>query len=132
MRKELDNLLCERYPKLFVNRNGAMTETAMSWGFSCGDGWFDLVDTLCRNIQSHIDNNSRSGHEIPQVTVDQVKEKFGTLRFYCTGGDELIRGMIWFAESMSSRLCETCGNPGERQPGGWVRTLCKEHANASI
>ena len=24
------------------------------------------------------------------------------------------------------------GNPGERQPGGWIRTLCKEHANESI
>jgi hypothetical protein len=61
---------------------------------------------------------------IPQVTLDQVKEKFGTLRFYYTGGDEYIHGMVTMAESMSGVICEECGNPGERKGGGWVRTIC--------
>jgi hypothetical protein len=127
MRDELDALLCERYPKMFVNRNKDMTESCMYWGFSCGDGWFDLIDELCNNIQSYIDNNSSPDKIIPQVTVDQVKEKFGTLRFYTSGGDRLIDGMIWFAESMSGRICETCGSPGSRREGGWVTTLCDKH-----
>ena len=99
MREELDSLLCQKYPKMFVNRNKSMQETCMYWGFECSDGWFDLIDELCSSIQSYIDNNSRAPDRIiPQVTVDQVKEKFGTLRFYTTGGDRLIDGMIWFAE----------------------------------
>jgi hypothetical protein len=61
---------------------------------------------------------------IPQVTLDQVKEKFGTLRFYYTGGDDYISGMVSLAESMSGVTCEDCGNPGERKGGGWVRTIC--------
>ena len=128
MKTELDELLCKNYPKMFVNRDAPMTETAMCWGFSCGDGWFDLIDELCANIQGYIDANSRPDRPIPQVVVDQVKEKFGTLRFYYTGGDELIKGMAWFAESMSGRICETCGNPGKQRSGGWVRTLCEAHA----
>lgn len=126
MKTELDELLCERYPKMFVNRHASMQETAMCWGFECGDGWFDLIDTLCATIQGYIDSNP--GKNIPQVVVDQVKEKFGTLRFYTSGGDDMTRGMIWMAENMSGRICETCGNPGKQRGGGWIRTLCDEHA----
>jgi len=62
---------------------------------------------------------------IPQVTLDQVKEKFGTLRFYYSGGDDYISGMVTMAEAMSGVTCEGCGNPGERRGGGWVHTYCE-------
>jgi hypothetical protein len=28
----------------------------MHWGLACGDGWFSIIDTLCWQIQRHIDN----------------------------------------------------------------------------
>jgi hypothetical protein len=62
---------------------------------------------------------------IPQVTLDQVKEKFGTLRFYYSGGDDYISGLVTMAESMSAITCESCGNPGERTGGGWIKTICE-------
>jgi len=65
---------------------------------------------------------------VPQVLVTQVKEKFGTLRFYYYGGDEKIDGMVRMAESMSALTCEECGAPGKSRSGGWVRTLCDTHA----
>jgi hypothetical protein len=61
---------------------------------------------------------------IPQVTLDQVKEKFGTLRFYYSGGDDYIDGMVSLAESLTGVTCESCGNVGERRGGGWVHTYC--------
>jgi len=64
---------------------------------------------------------------IPQVILDQVKEKFGTLRFYYIGGDDYIRGMVTMAESMSGVTCEECGKPGTQTPGGWIKTVCVEH-----
>jgi len=175
MKQELDELLCEKYPKMMVNRNAPMTETCMCWGFECGNGWFNLLDILMGNIQNHIDWRERQRdvaikfnkiseqlktgdstlfdeeyknltsldfkekrrqelidrypidvpEPITQVTLDQVKEKFGTLRFYYTGGDDYIRGMVSMAESMSGVICESCGNPSEVQnDGGWMRSIC--------
>ena len=157
MRKELDELLCEKYPKIFRDRNAPMNQTCMCWGFDCGDGWFNIIDMLCANIQSHIDNIERQqGYTIEwnknvndpdfewtafvnreerpvpelidQVVAIQVKEKFGTLRFYYNGGDDFINGLERMAESMSAVICEECGNPGKSRSGGWIRTLCDKHA----
>lgn len=64
---------------------------------------------------------------VPQVVADQVKEKFGTLRFYYHGGDEYISGLVAMAESMTAVTCEECGAPGKQRHGGWIRTLCDEH-----
>lgn len=139
MSPELDKLLCDRYPKIFTNRHGDMSTTAMCWGFECDDGWFNIIDQLCASIQSHIDmserrrehalrNNQEAKDACPQVIAFQVKEKFGTLRFYISGGDDSVRGMIRMAEAMSSVTCEVCGTPGKTVGETWIRTLCETHA----
>ncbi len=143
MKLELDQSLCEKYPKMMVNRNKPMTETCMCWGFDCGDGWYNILNQLMGNIQNHIDWKEKQRNWtiewnkehpdelrevpelVPQVTLDQVKEKFGTLRFYYTGGNDYISGMVAMAESMSGVTCESCGNPGERRGGGWIHTYCQ-------
>jgi hypothetical protein len=137
MKQELDKLLCEKYPKMMINRNKSMQETCMCWGFECGDGWFNVLDQLMGNIQHHIDWNNKNfekGYtqykQVPQVTLDQVKEKFGTLRFYYTGGDDVIDGMVRMAESMSGVTCEECGNSGTTGGQGWLVTLCETHRTA--
>ena len=124
MKQELDELLCKRYPQMMINRNLPMTETCMCWGFACGDGWFNILDQLMGNIQHHLDWKNKNGPVVAQVTLDQVKEKFGTLRFYYSGGDDYISGMVSLAESMTGVTCEECGNVGERRGGGWVHTYC--------
>ena len=125
MKQELDTLLCERYPKLMVNRNLPMQETCMCWGFDCGDGWFNILDQLMGNIQHHIDWKNKKEEVVAQVTLDQVKEKFGTLRFYYTGGDDVIDGMVRMAESMSGVTCEECSAPANTHGPGWIRTICE-------
>jgi hypothetical protein len=131
MKLELDELLCSKYPKIFVNRNADMTTTAMCWGFSCGEGWFNILDQLCHNIQSHIDWHNRETVKIPQVVAVQVKEKFGGLRFYYDGGDDYISGLASMAESMSEVTCEECGAPGQRRGQGWIYTACDAHTKPS-
>jgi len=63
---------------------------------------------------------------IPQVVAHQVKEKFGTLRFYYSGGDDEIRGMVDFAESLTYHICEDCGrfHNDVGQTPGWIHTVC--------
>jgi len=125
MRQELDEKLCKDYPKIFANRHGDMKTTAMCWGFDCDDGWYPLINLLCREIQWHIDHNAKI--ETTQFVASQVKEKFGTLRFYGDGGDDKIHNFIWFAESVSAITCEKCGAPGKRRGHGWIYTACDSH-----
>ncbi len=130
MKKELDSYLVEKYPKIFINRYGDMKQTAMCWGFEHGDGWFWLLDQLCNSIQRYIDNQNsfrKESEKVSQVVATQVKEKFGTLNFYFSGGDDYIDGMVRMAENMSANICEFCGsteNVGSTQ--GWISVICKE------
>ena len=132
MNEKLDELLCQRYPKMMVNRDKSMMETCMCWGFECGDGWFNILDQLMGNIQHHIDWKNKKEEVVAQVTLDQIKEKFGTLRFYYSGGDDIIDGMVRMAESMSGVTCETCGSPGTQTQGGWIKTACAAHRVESV
>lgn len=52
MTPELDKKLCDKYPKIFQDRNADASVTAMCWGFP-GDGWYTLIDKLCAVIQGH-------------------------------------------------------------------------------
>lgn len=123
MRKELDDLLCARYPAIFANRREPINSSCMGWGFSCGDGWFDLIDTLCERLQFWTDRNNA-----PQVVATQVKEKWGMLCFYYWGGNNEQSGMVDMAEALSERICEECGKPGRRLVHGAYMTRCDEHA----
>ena len=155
-----------------------MSQTCMCWGFAHGDGWFNIINALCSNIEHHVKwkreqrakallfnrklkraiaandptvlynpkwadkewhinecvekFRTHAFEEVPErverVVVEQVKEKFGTLRFYYRGGDEQVFGMVRMAESMSACTCEVCGSPAQTgQHGGWVGTLCEQH-----
>lgn len=127
MKDELDEQLVKKYPKIFRDRYEDMTKTAMCWGFECGDGWYQILDSLCGQIQHHIDWQNKTEEKVKQVVAVQVKEKFGGLRFYYEGGDEQIYGMVRMAESWADNTCEVCGHPGKSRGGGWIKTLCDEH-----
>lgn len=61
-------------------------------------------------------------------TVAQVKEKFGSLRFYLYTVDDVSNAVTTYAEAMSTDTCEDCGCPGKTYRMGWYRTLCPTHA----
>jgi|LauGreDrversion4_2_1035121.scaffolds.fasta_scaffold66292_4 hypothetical protein len=133
MKEEFDKLLCEKYPKIFRDRHAPMTETCMCWGFEIGNGWYQIIDSLCGQIQHHVNWKQEQkekygrGEGCQQVVATQVKEKFGGLRFYYEGGDAVVDGMVRMAESWANHTCEECGKPGGMRHGGWIRTLCDEH-----
>jgi hypothetical protein len=52
MRTELDEALCAKYPLIFKDRNADMRTTAMCWGICTGDGWYNILDTLCGLLTS--------------------------------------------------------------------------------
>ena len=69
-----------RFPILFQNRKKSMQETCMCWGIECPIGWYNILEQLCTYLEFH--NQQFSKEYGIAVVADQVKEKFGTLRFY--------------------------------------------------
>lgn len=117
--------LHQRYPEMFSGQYG---------GVAVGVGWWPIIESLCSQIDSHLKHRNGLAKQypdqhkpVPQVVVEQIKEKFGGLRFYYQGGDDTVYGMVRMAESWAGRSCEDCGNVGKRQGEGWVRTLCDFH-----
>lgn len=121
MNEENRKYLEENFPKIFSGKYG---------GLAVGDGWFNIIKNTCHIIQSHIDwkNDQKEkygrGDGCTQVVAQQVKEKFGTLRFYYQGGDEFVRGVVDMAERMTGCTCEKCGDIGEQRGGGWIHVYC--------
>jgi hypothetical protein len=100
----------------------------IQFGFECGDGWYMLLKTLMSSIEWHLDpSHSFPTKERLPFQIDQIKEKFGGLRFYYSGGDERIHGMVSLAESLSYQICEKCGSTKNvKQTSGWITTLCED------
>lgn len=73
-------------------------------------------------------------YSVEKITVAQIKQKFGSLRFYYDGnGDDTIRGMVQLAEYISSHTCEITGNAGSIHKSGdgyssWYRALSETKA----
>jgi len=184
MKAELQEKLFSKYPKIFGDRTKLMTETCMCWGIETGCGWYNLIDTLCEaltytyttSIEVDEEDGKRLGIkpyksevgdsyyftvEPPQVIATQVKEKYGTLRFYYRFElDEkiiylletkkypdlekvndrfynFIDGVVHFAEIASGRTCEITGQSGELHASGgsmdgWLKVLNKEYAKTAL
>jgi hypothetical protein len=74
--------------------------------------------------------NDKKDLEYFPVKFDQIKEKYGGLRVYFSGGDEYVEGLVSMAEAMSYKICDVCGNKGEPNKEGWISTRCEAHRNS--
>ena len=70
----------DKYPILFQDSKKPMTETCMCWGIECPIGWFHILEQLCTVLEFY-NMEFVKNHGIAIIAA-QVKEKFGTLRFY--------------------------------------------------
>jgi hypothetical protein len=153
MDNNIQQMLYNKYPKLFRQKDLSAQETCMCWGISCGKGWFKIIDEACEKLQKLADENGVS------IEFVQVKEKFAELRLYTDiiypDGHKLhttvvdiagvgsfikeepeqiwkdVQRIVGDAGEKSLNTCETCGEPGKPREGGWVVTLCDEHAKKS-
>ena len=150
--KNLDDLI-EEYPEFFKVEERATGDGPkmpfVLFGFECGNGWYTIIATLIKWIKFNVENN-----DYPMIIVDQVKEKFGGLRFYyefepfdehewksyrkkdtdeekiewLAKASQKIDGAIDLAESLAYRTCEVCGSTDEVTTEGprWIVTKCKK------
>jgi len=122
MNKENTELLFKQYPILYSSHTWPDTKALMCYGFACGNGWFDIIWDLSELLEG-------------KCKAVQVKEKFGTLRFYVSYNKGLskqeIENMNVYIRhfgAVSGFTCELCGEFGKiRKDIGWIRTLCPWH-----
>jgi len=123
MKKELQEKLFKDFPKIFkYTKKKTKPIIPMAFGCECGDGWYPLINSLCKTLQWQVDNNKE-----PQPVAVQVKEKFGGLRFYIESGSDKIYDIISVYENISFIVCEECGmttSTTKREKNHWMFTLC--------
>lgn len=91
------------------------------FGVECGDGWKDILAPIFEYIENYNKNKS----EDDKIIIEQVKEKFGTLRFYCSFYTDELENLINDAEKKSDITCELCGSTDNvGKTGGWITTMC--------
>ncbi|KQT51180.1 hypothetical protein ASG43_21485 [Aureimonas sp. Leaf454] len=95
------------------------------FSFEFGPGWGPIMDELCRRVDAVLDDDWKDGQSFQWT---QCKEKFGSGRFYNSGPDEVERHVDW-AEAVTLRTCEQCGQPGIMRRDGWFGVRCDEHAS---
>lgn len=126
---------------------GIIDDNYGAFGCEVSDGWYDVIYGLCAEITELY---KKQGQPI-DIVVDQIKEKYGTLRFYyhhegedkgntidCPGvslrflpnDSELHRQVVEIVhkwEKKSGEVCEKCGKPGVlRNDLSWILTLCDD------
>lgn len=83
-------------------------------------GWLGLLE--CFSIfAGALPEEIRSG-----VTIQQIKEKHGTLRIYCYAPDEIFE-LVGAAELASYAICGVCGGAGCMRGPGWISVRCDAH-----
>lgn len=116
--------LYKKYQHLFTKQNG---RAFAMFGFECGDGWYKILEQLIDQIDSYIQQKYKDKEFDFQIV--QIKEKFGGLRFYFDGGDDVIHELTRLAENLSYNTCEYCGsNQNIFRSHGWIVTACHDCA----
>lgn len=104
----------------------------IGWGkwISCDKGWYKII----------VETNQKLRFLYPTYEIHQIKEKFGTLRYYygipydeSNEVDSLVYSIMADvasnAENRSAYYCEVCGSMGRtRERNYWYKTLCKDCA----
>jgi hypothetical protein len=119
MKRKLAEKIMNDFPDMFIKiGRGANRETMIGNHIYCGDGWFDIIYNLCKEIYPM------------RPQIQQIKEKFGGLRFYASFPSDYSKQaweIIRKAEEEASVTCEICGKKGERRVrNGWLSTECDE------
>jgi len=99
-----------------------------SWADEIPQGWYiafgeQMIDEL---------NDLLIKYDfVTHYSIAQIKEKFGTLRWYDNGVPEagVDEFYAWEDkyERLSAKTCIVCGAPGEIRHNRWIEPLCDEH-----
>jgi len=87
------------------------------------EGWrIAFGEQMCEEIHQELVKNNL----VDKYRVNQIKEKYGTLRWYGSNSTEEIDKIISKYEHISAHTCIKCGAPAKWRSTGWIIPFCDE------
>ena len=95
------------------------------------DGWYKLLFDLCENIEIKLNGKKYKN----LFKVEQVKQKYGQLRFYTNicENNNMYNNLVELIENFEERslgICEFCGENGKTiWENRWAYVKCEKCQN---
>lgn len=125
--KEKNKELIERFPFLMPhNRWTDKMPEDFDYSYTeldaMPDGWRKAFgEQMCEEIREEL---VRVAY-LDKYRIAQIKEKYGTLRWYDFGCTErMLCEIIPKYEHLSARTCIRCGSPATKVSTGWISPYC--------
>lgn len=136
MKATKERRIFETFPRMY--RLHKRINSQMERGFTCGDGWYDIIWRMSERIEPIVCEFEAARecvepHPMTVPAIRDVREYDGYLRVrvipHELATSEILAAII-DAESESVMVCEACGQPGKPLTiGRKTLTLCQRHMN---
>ena len=118
-------LFCLKYP--FYKARNVWTDKSCGYTFTLYDeipeGWRKAFGKqLSKDLKKALVN----AKQLKTFRFTQIKEKYGSLRLYCSGASDEVWNVINHYESISTKYCIKCGKPAVYETKGYISYLCEE------
>ena len=118
IQQRYNKMLCDCYPFLKIEGSDSYEYI---WLDFMPEGWRKAFGVkMCAEIEKLCLEQS-----IYPVIFD-IKEKYGSLRFYSTSGPVGLDKIVEKYERLSVHTCIDCGKPAEWLTMGWIEPVCEE------
>lgn len=122
--------LCTKFPFLKI-ADWRTDEVPENYDYTCiwlddlENGWRSAFGIqLCTELAAALEKEGK----LETYLIDQIKEKFGELRWYDHGGTRETDEIIEKYTELSRRTCKNCGAPATKISTGWISPWCDECA----
>lgn len=93
---------------------------------SLDEGWLRRFGIdMCKDIRKQLIKDKM----LFSFRIMQIKEKYGTLRFYVASASREIYSIINKYEDISFSTCICCGEPAKYITSGWISPFCEHCVN---
>lgn len=118
--------LITKYPFLVYKNDydfSPITDCNYTMFDDCPEGWKKLFLKMCEEIRIYLEKTP-----VKDFQFIQVKEKYGSLRVYCSSCPKELLNIIEKYEDLSEYVCVNCGKIATKRSTGWICPYCEECA----
>lgn len=124
--KELNQIMIEEFPFLMPrNRWTGLISDQFDYSYNelsvMPDGW---LIAFGYEFMTELKNVLIKDDFLYKYTITDIKEKYGTLRWYDFGCSEEAHKIILKYCNRSAEVCQLCGKPATVMTRGWIGYLC--------